>query len=59
MLADPELLPEALANRILELAGSTWRAGRARLLTRLLSAIEEQSQQMVAQDDPGRGRGRR
>ena len=53
MLADPELHADALANRILELAGQQMESSPRELLTRLLSAIEEQSQQMVAHDDPG------
>ncbi|HEY7312657.1 MAG TPA: tubulin-like doman-containing protein [Gemmataceae bacterium] len=53
ILADPELSPEALANRILELAGQQLDGSPRELLTRLLAAIEEQSQQMVALDDPG------
>ena len=53
MLADPELHADALANRILELAGQQLESSPRELLTRLLAAIEEQSQQMVAHDDPG------
>ncbi|HTU17849.1 MAG TPA: tubulin-like doman-containing protein [Gemmataceae bacterium] len=53
VLADPELHADALANRILELAGQQLESSPRELLTRLLSAIEEQSQQMVALDDPG------
>ena len=53
LLADPELQPEALANRILDLAGHQLDSSPRELLTRLLATIEEQSQQMVAQDDPG------
>jgi serine/threonine protein kinase len=52
LVADTELLPDALANRILELAGRQLENSPRELLTHLLSAIEEQSQQMVAQDDP-------
>jgi hypothetical protein len=51
-LADPELLPDPLANRILDLAGHQLEGSPRELLTRLLAAVEEQSQQMVAQDDP-------
>ncbi len=53
VLADSELQPDALANRILELAGQQLESSPRELLTRLLAAVEEQSQQMVAQDDPG------
>ncbi|HZV04217.1 MAG TPA: tubulin-like doman-containing protein [Gemmataceae bacterium] len=53
VLADPELQTDALANRILELAANQLEGSPRELLTRLLSSIEEQSQQMVAQDDPG------
>jgi hypothetical protein len=53
LLADPELLPDALANRVLDLAGHQLDSSPRELLTRLLATIEEQSQQMVAQDDPG------
>jgi hypothetical protein len=53
VLADSELQPDALANRILELAGQQLEGSPRELLTRLLAAVEEQSQQMVAQDDPG------
>jgi hypothetical protein len=53
VLADPELQTDALANRILELAANQLEGSPRELLTRLLASIEEQSQQMVAQDDPG------
>jgi hypothetical protein len=53
VVADSELLPDALANRILELAGQQLESSPRELLTRLLAAIEEQSQQMIAHDDPG------
>jgi hypothetical protein len=53
LLADSELQPDALANRILDLAAHQLETSPRELLTRLLAAIEEQSQQMVAQDDPG------
>ncbi len=52
VLADPELESEALGNRILDLASSQLESSPRELLTRLLAVIEEQSQQMVAQDDP-------
>jgi hypothetical protein len=53
VLADSELQADVLANRILELAGQQLENSPRELLTRLLAAVEEQSQQMVAQDDPG------
>jgi hypothetical protein len=53
VLVDPELQADALANRILDLAGQQLEGSPRELLTRLLATIEEQSQQMVAQDDPG------
>jgi serine/threonine protein kinase len=53
VLADPELQADALANRILDLASQQLEGSPRELLTRLLATIEEQSQQMVAQDDPG------
>jgi serine/threonine protein kinase len=53
VLADPELQADVLANRILDLAGQQLEGSPRELLTRLLTTIEEQSQQMVAQDDPG------
>jgi eukaryotic-like serine/threonine-protein kinase len=52
VLADPELQPDALATRILDLAGQTLEGSPRDLLTRLLAVVEEQSLQMVAQDDP-------
>jgi hypothetical protein len=53
VLADPELQADALANRILDLAAQQLESSPRELLTRLLAAVEEQSQQMVALDDPG------
>src|SRR5262249_48755922 len=52
-LADPGLRPEALAARIEELAAAGLDGPPGETLTRLLSGLEEQSQQFVAQDDPG------
>jgi serine/threonine protein kinase len=52
VLADPELQADALANRILDLATQQLEGSPRELLTRLLAAVEEQSQQLVAQDDP-------
>jgi hypothetical protein len=51
--ADPELAPEALAERLSELAGNQLDAPPRDALTRLLLGIEEQAQQLVAQEDPG------
>jgi hypothetical protein len=53
IFADPELTPEALTTRIISLAGDHLEESPSDLLTRLLSSLEEQSQQMVALDDPG------
>jgi hypothetical protein len=52
-LADPGLRPEALAARVEELAGGALDGPPGEALARLLSGLEEQSQQFVAQDDPG------
>ncbi len=51
--ADPDLRPEALATRLAELASRHMEAPPGDALTRLLTTIEEQSQQYIAQDDPG------
>ena len=51
--ADPELLPDALATRIAELAGKHMDGPPRDALTRLLLAVEEQYTQAVAHDDPG------
>jgi hypothetical protein len=53
VLADSELQADALANRILDLAAHQLEGSPRELLARLLGTVEEQSQQMVAQDDPG------
>ncbi len=53
VLADPELQADALANRIHDLAGQQLEGSPRELLTRLLGTVEEQSQKMMAQDDPG------
>jgi serine/threonine protein kinase len=50
-LADAELQPEALAARIGELAGPHLDGTPREVLTRLLSAVEEQATQTIAQDD--------
>jgi hypothetical protein len=52
-LADPGLRPEALAARVEELAAGALEGPPGEALARLLSGLEEQSQQFVAQDDPG------
>lgn len=53
VLADPELLPEALAARLADTAAGQLEGVPSDLLTRLLSSMEEQSQKEVALDDPG------
>jgi hypothetical protein len=53
ILADPELLPETLTNRIAEAATAHLDGLPGDMLTRQLVALEELSQQMMAQDDPG------
>jgi hypothetical protein len=52
VLHDPELVPEALQTRIAELASTALEGGPREALTRLLAGLEEQSQQVIAQDDP-------
>ena len=52
ILADPELRPETLARRITETAAIPGEGEPSEALTRLLANIEEQSRQMIAQDDP-------
>jgi hypothetical protein len=56
-MADPGLQPENLAARIEQAASNTPHtelgATPAEALTSVLSTLEEQSQQSVAQDDPG------
>jgi serine/threonine protein kinase len=51
--ADPELLPEALANQISELAAGHLGHQPREALTRVLLTFEEQSKQTVALDEPG------
>ncbi len=51
--ADPELRADALAALLAELASRHMEAPPGDALTRLLTTIEEQSQQYLAQDDPG------
>jgi hypothetical protein len=53
VFADPELRPDALANRIDALAAEHIDAPPKEALTRLLVSLEEQSMQQMAQDDPG------
>jgi serine/threonine protein kinase len=51
--ADPELSPESLSARLNEAVAAHLESVPADLLTRLLTTMEEQSKQSVAQDDPG------
>jgi serine/threonine protein kinase len=51
ILADPELQPESLARRITEAAAIPGEGEPGESLTRLLANVEEQSRQMIAQDD--------
>ena len=53
VLSDSALDADALTNRLAELAGHEMEGAPTDLLTRMLSSMEEQSQQAVAQDDPG------
>jgi len=53
LLAEPELAPEALGARIAEMASEQLEGTPNEALTRVLVTLEEQAQQMVAQDDPG------
>jgi serine/threonine protein kinase len=53
VLTEPELLPDALATRLADLAGAHLDGPPRDVLTRLLLTVEEQSQQLVAQEDPG------
>jgi hypothetical protein len=53
VLADSELRPEAVCARIEELARSAFDGPPAAALTGVLASLEEQSQQSVAQEDPG------
>ena len=54
VLADPDLRPEALTARIeAERAWASSTVPPREALTRLLATLEEQSQQSLAQDDPG------
>jgi hypothetical protein len=52
-LADPELRFEALCARIEQAANTPGEGTPAEAMTTLLSRLEEQAQQSVAQDDPG------
>jgi serine/threonine protein kinase len=52
VLADPSLDADALTYRLADLAGEEMGGSPSDLLTRLLSNLEEQAQQVVAQDDP-------
>jgi serine/threonine protein kinase len=51
--ADPELRPEALALQIEEATRPALNASPAEAVTALLSKLDEQSQQSIAEDDPG------
>jgi hypothetical protein len=53
VLSDTDLQPEALAARVGELASTQLEGTPREVLTRLLAAVEEQSLQSLAQDDPG------
>ncbi len=53
VLSDPELAPEALAVRVSELVAANLEGPPSDLLSQLLTAVEEQSKQSVAHDDPG------
>lgn len=53
VLTDPELRPEALAHRIDGLAADHMDVPPRDGLTRLLVTVEEQSNQQMAQEDPG------
>ncbi len=59
LLSDPALDADALMGCLSVMASEEMGGGPSDLLTRLLSALEEQAQQAVAQDDPGAGRARR
>src|SRR5262249_44014270 len=52
-LSGSDLKPDALAARLAELAGEHMERPPREALTRLLLQVEEQSQQPVAQEDPG------
>jgi hypothetical protein len=53
VLADTDLRPDAVATRITAAAAQHLEGTPAEALTRLLATIEDQSQQFLAQDDPG------
>jgi hypothetical protein len=52
VLSDSELQPDALVARLGELAGAQLDGTPRDLLTRLLAAVEDQSLQALAHDDP-------
>ncbi len=52
-LADSELRPEAICAHLETLASSSLEGTPAAALTAVLAGLEEQSQQSVAQEDPG------
>jgi serine/threonine protein kinase len=53
LLAEPGLLPEALTAAIEDKASLHMEGLPGDALTKLLGAVEEQSQQFIAHDDPG------
>jgi eukaryotic-like serine/threonine-protein kinase len=53
VLADSELRPESLCQRIEESAGSTLGGQPADALTAMLAGLDDQSQQALAHEDPG------
>lgn len=53
ILADPDLHPEALVVHIEEAARDHLEGPPGEVLTRLLTTLDEQAQQSLAQDDPG------
>jgi len=53
VLAEPDLRVETLSAEIEKAASTSLDASPAEALTSLLATLEEQSQQSIAQDDPG------
>jgi len=53
IVSDPELAPDALIGRIIELAAADLEGPPAEALTRFLSSLEEHSRNVMALDDPG------
>src|SRR5262249_18156117 len=52
VLADPLLRAESLVARLEQMTTTALEGGPAEALARLLTTLDEQSQQIVAQDDP-------